>query len=343
MAVSLNGPDNIWTTTRDNIAHIGDELNANQQIVRLEDTYQKFMNSNHVFWVKYRNISDKLRKIFNSVRIFDITIINYGILSMFGYLLVRLTLHYHQLYTRSSLLATIATNIVLYGISDALAQSLSQFFESNHPRRWFTYHGDDLFSPHSRSTATTITLTNDVSRTASEEEINVFVDYGDDDADGMMGAQPYDPHGNISNYQLDSQLSEFDFRRFFGFVTWGFVMAFIQVLWYMFLNAMFNDMPTMVSVLERDLTDQLLFSPISLACFFAYTTIIIEGKTVEEYKDKMYKIYIMTYAVSFSVWFPVQFINFSIMPKKFQVPFSSSVGVIWNCYLSYSNAKSNSN
>ncbi|TID25433.1 hypothetical protein CANINC_002969 [Pichia inconspicua] len=317
MAVSLNGPDNIWTTARKGLTNIGDELSASESFVQLEDTYHRFMNSDHAFWKTYKNISRKCTKLFNSIRIFNITIINYGILTMFGYLLV-----------------------LLFGISDTCAQSLSQLFEGGgHPRTWLTFHDNSIFSENSTPQNTTITLTNDIDRTASEEEINVFVDYGDDETNDSIGAQPYNPDLNMVEYSADSQLSEFDFRRFLGFITWGFIMAFIQVVWYMFLNAMFNDMPTMVSVLERDLTDQLLFSPISLACFFAYATIVIEGGTTDDFKDKMYRVYITTYAVSFCVWFPVQFINFSIMPKKFQVPFSSSVGVIWNCYLSYSNAK----
>lgn len=348
MAVTLDGTDNIWSKTRENLGHLSDKFSVNEQIERLENTYNIVKTSDSLIVKVYQRISTKCTYFANSIRIFNITIVNYGIMAMFGYFLLRLTFKYHQLYTKSSLLATIATNIVLYGISDTCAQSLSQLFEGshNHNQQWFQINGSEIFGRNSQHTpSATITLSHETNDSESEDAVDVFVDYGDDELEGsarFIGARSYEVDIESNRFSTPVDFSGFDFRRFFGFITWGFIMAFIQVLWYMFLNAMFTDMPTMVSVLERDLTDQLLFSPISLACFFAYSTIVIEGRNIYAYREKMLKLYITTYAVSFSVWFPVQFINFSVMPKKFQVPFSSSVGVIWNCFLSYKNANARS-
>lgn len=322
MAIKLFGHDNIIAGTADSVSLVGDTVRD----ARLSDSF------NAMRLEVVRAIHRIGKVVGNDARILNVPLINYGVLSIFGYLLIKLTSKYNHLYTRSSLLATIATNVVLYGISDTCAQSITQFLQGRNGRRT------------RNDSRNIITLHNNIDGYRDNDEYdesNIFVDYGDSYESEYENENPTDLEtgGQLEPPIMDTMTrTGFEFKRFFGFVTWGFIMAFVQVVWYMFLNAMFNDMPTIVSVLERDLTDQLLFSPISLACFFAYTTIVIEGGDMDAYKEKMLKLYVTTYAISFSVWFPVQFINFSIMPKHFQVPFSSSVGVIWNCFLSFRNA-----
>lgn len=334
MAIKLSGPDGLISNTANAIHRVGQELNAHESY---ENTLHAFQNPDNIVIKTWRQISSYFGKIGNSYRICNITVVNFGIFSIFGYLLVRLTSRYHKLYTKSSILATVATNVVLYGISDTCAQSITQFLARKRVSPMFNRPSGNRYSDGG------IRITINNNSDVDLDESNIFIDYGNGE-----GESDYDRElGNDletlpTTYCSNSEEINFNFKRWLGFISWGFIMAFIQVAWYMFLNAMFTDMPSIVSVLERDLTDQLLFSPISLASFFAFTTVVIEGGDLEDYKNKMYKLYITTYAVSFSVWFPVQFINFSIMPKKFQVPFSSSVGVIWNCFLSYRNAASSS-
>ncbi|OBA16494.1 uncharacterized protein OGAPODRAFT_36086, partial [Ogataea polymorpha] len=247
-----------------------------------------------------------------TARVRNVPVPNLLILVIFAYFLARLTTKYHQLYTKSSLVATMATNIVLYGIADTLAQSITaycqqtSFQERNLPYNIATY----------------------LETLVPRRPEDYFVDYGED--------------GEISVHQVEetteSSLPTFQVRRFAGFVFWGFLMSFVQVVWYSFLNAMYKDVPTFVSVLERVLTDQLCFSPVSLACFFTYGTLVIEQGSVDDVKEKLYRVYLSTLACNFCLWFPVQFVNFLVMPKSFQVPFSSGVGVLWNCFLSLRNA-----
>lgn len=344
MAVTLLGQDNIFSTTADSISKVGHDIITDE---RYESAVHAIDISDNAIVKKWQKTSSYLGNLFNSYRLFNITSINYGILTMFGYLLVKLTTRYHKLYTKSSILATISTNVVLYGISDTLAQSITQFLESKDPIGTIGNSNSWMNSANDGNEDVRITLDDD----NTEDSSHLFVDYGEENETDIeegrnIGSKAYvvDVNTNTFHYQQSVYSSTvFNFRRFFGFISWGFIMAFIQVAWYMFLNSMFTDMPTVVSVLERDLTDQLLFSPISLASFFAFTTIIIEQGDAEKYKEKMYKLYITTLAVSISVWFPVQFINFLVMPKKFQVPFSSSIGVIWNCFLSFRNAAASKN
>lgn len=275
----------------------------------------------------------------NCWRLANVPIVNYFILVVFTYLLGKLTTRYHKLYTKSSVLATIAANVVLYGIADTLAQSIPGWVSARRYRIWRKVEcevetanlEEGILSDQYRDNAchNNGETIDGISSSAIAE---TFADYGD--------AIPLAPIPNSGNAKPGGDVVWFNGRRFIGFVIWGFIMAFIQVVWYLFLNSMFKDMPTIVSVLERILVDQLCFSPVSLACFFAYSTMVIEQGTKKDYQKKLFNLYFSTLAVSFSVWFPVQFINFSVMPRNLQVPFSSGVGVIWNCFLSFRNASS---
>lgn len=293
-------------------------------------------------WDALDSLRTKIEKKFDkwtSYRFLNVPIVNYSILIVFGYLLVKLSFRYHKLYTKSSLVATIFTNVVLYGIADTCAQSIPGWVITSREPSFISSVN------HNHSNRVEVTLNSLESGTyrdmeSSEENISTaFADYGD----GIMGSRPYEVEINTNEVTEETfEGLPFNFRRFFGFICWGFIMAFIQVVWYLFLNSMFNDMPTIVTILERDLVDQLCFSPISLACFFAYSTMVIERGSKDDYVTKMVKLYVTTLFCSFSVWFPVQFINFAVMPRNLQVPFSSSVGVLWNCFLSYRNAQSSS-
>lgn len=278
-------------------------------------------------------VEKKLEK-WNSYRVLNVPLVNYSILIVFGYLLIKLSMRYHKLYTKSSLVATIFTNVVLYGIADTCAQSIPG---------WVISSRASLFSRVTHNTRGVEVTLNSLERgtyrdvQTNDDISTTFADYGD----GIIGSRPYEVEINTNEITEDRLVgNEFKFRRFIGFICWGFIMAFIQVVWYLFLNSMFNDMPTIVTILERDLVDQLCFSPISLACFFAYSTMVIERGSKDDYVRKMMKLYVTTLFCSFSVWFPVQFINFAVMPRNLQVPFSSSVGVLWNCFLSFRNAQS---
>ncbi|AOA65062.1 hypothetical protein PP7435_CHR4-0012 [Komagataella phaffii CBS 7435] len=267
------------------------------------------------------------------VRIAKIPLLNILLLVSLSFLLLRLSFHYHKLYTKSSLAATVATNIVLYGISDTLAQSIDCF----HAPQLGAIRLNDIFQRHT----TDSTTPNDLS-----SELSVFVDYGEEEQ--MIQGWSFETRTSNSDtsplpavrYVESDDRPGFQFPRFFGFVFWGFIMAFVQVVWYSFLNQVYVDEPVVVTVLERALTDQLFFSPISLYSFYAYSTLILERGSRQDLHDKLMRLYISTLAVNFCVWFPVQFINFLVMPKKFQVLFSSSVGVLWNCFLSMKNASS---
>ncbi|ODV98488.1 hypothetical protein PACTADRAFT_31879 [Pachysolen tannophilus NRRL Y-2460] len=259
----------------------------------------------------------------------NIPIINYVILIVLSSLLIKLTFHYHRLYTFNSVVATCMTNIVLFGIADTLAQSIASYQKARKLSGTVGVGLSDIEShpsyPNQRKNPSTI----------ADYSVNEFPAHS-------PSSSPYDLKGKFNKLGLDarSDFSRFNFRRFIGFTAWGFLMAFIQVLWYFFLNSSFLNLPFFFTILGRVLADQLIFSPINLYSFFAYSTLILEKGSKEDFNKKIQNVYFSTLVANFSLWFPVQFINFLIMPVKFQVPFSSTVGVLWNCFLSMKNAGS---
>lgn len=135
-----------------------------------------------------------------------------------------------------------------------------------------------------------------------------------------------------------TSLITYDFRRLSLFMVWGFIQAFLQYYWYPILNSLYNEDNLFLSTLKRVMTDQLCYSPLSLAAFFLYSTIVIEGGNKEDIKYKLKTAYLQTLVVNYAVWPAAQTINFLFLPKHLQVPFASTVGVFWNAFLSLKGA-----
>ncbi|ODQ78332.1 hypothetical protein BABINDRAFT_9536 [Babjeviella inositovora NRRL Y-12698] len=262
-----------------------------------------------------------------------IPIINYIIVCILTFFLIKLSIKYTRLYTKNSLLATIATNLVLYGIADTLAQSISAYMKAARQSRMESALG----------------LTDYRTRAHSDSSVNLYSNnsgYYTDDEDDLENFMSYlDTNDGVTLPSIPLAVTyrgvstRFQFHRLAGFMCWGFMLAFIQVWWYSFLQIYSSD-PTIIAIIRKVLTDQLCFSPVSLFCFFNYTTRVLEGGTWEDAKAKLEKIYLPTLVASWSLWIPVQFVNFLLVPRSMQVPFSSTIGVFWNCYLSLRNSAS---
>ncbi|EGW33752.1 uncharacterized protein SPAPADRAFT_135217 [Spathaspora passalidarum NRRL Y-27907] len=291
-------------------------------------------------------------RLINSVRCHNVPVLNFIIIGILGSFLFKLTTKYTGLYMKSSLITIIVTNLVLFGISETMAQSIL-CFRRDQPRMDFRFNepGHSGMSFNSNDIALT---TEDRSEYRDEEEeqgddvasissideegLDRFINYLRQDNESIVENSTID-EGFTSALSPPTQLTYFQFNRLAGFMCWGFMMAFVQCWWYKFLQIYSKD-PKFIEVLRKVLTDQLCFSPISLFCFFTYGTIVLESGNWEQTKQKLSRIYLKTLIINYSVWFPVQFFNFLIVPRNFQVPFSSSVSVLWNCFLSMRNSRS---
>lgn len=254
--------------------------------------------SNHI---NFPPINDKpfIIRLINSIRCYNIPIINFIILLILITFLIKLTTKYTNLYMKNSLITIIITNLVLYGISETLAQ-LILIYRHDQPIISFQIHE------------------------------RIRLDDDDEEEEEEMGVGV-------------TRLTYFQFNRLAGFMFWGFIMGFIQCFWYKFLQIYSEQQQgsknfKFIEVLQKVMTDQFLFSPISLFCFFIYGTIILEDKTWKDTIKKLQRIYLKTLIINYMIWFPIQFFNFLIIPRNYQVPFSSSISVLWNCYLSIRNS-----
>lgn len=294
---------------------------------------------------------DKLKRwqvmLFN-FKIFKVTILHWSLLITWGTLLFHFTYIYRKLYQRTNLIATMLTNILLFGCSDILAQSISCFYSSSSsssslsPSFSFFNPSIILTGFNSNGSIFSNQLNNDDLGYESDNNL-IYNQYGitpansDDEGDYQYNLDQSSNY--INNYDCDSNnLIIFNFWRWGCFMFWGGFIANFQVPWYKILNFLFTSDPSMIQVLERVLSDQLVYSPMFLFFFFTYSNFIMEGGNKETLWIKINKVYISTLGYNLMVWPFAQIINFSIIPKHYQVPFSSSVGVLWNCFLSMKNA-----
>lgn len=278
-----------------------------------------------------RELRTRFNNIF-TVNIWHISLTHWLLLLNWINLLWRFYSRYYQgLYSYNSLFASQISNCLLFGLSDILAQSITCYFNREmDPVPKIIDETVQGLVPYNSVSLPGVDL--DVAEhelmpeSDYEDNLSVFNDYGE-----------YEMRNDDVVMSLERNI-RFQFRRWFGFMGWALIISIFQVPWYKILNAFYTEDPTVVQVLERVLTDQLLYSPVSLYFFFMYSSYVIEKGDKLSFSIKIRRLYITTLGCNYMIWPLMQFINFLIIPKHYQVPFSSCVGVIWNCFLSMRNA-----
>ncbi|SGZ55424.1 CIC11C00000000187 [Sungouiella intermedia] len=290
-------------------------------------------------------------RLLNCVRIHNVPAINLGIISVLAFFLLKLTTKYNELYMKNSLITIIVTNLVLYGISETLAQTLL-CYKSESPRlsirlndtqTTVSFNSDDISFGNTNNEEYEVeeTAPADIDDTIDDENVDRFLDYLRSTDTESINSESANFGTNLTQQLLTTSMpiTYFQFGRLAGFMCWGFIMSFFQCWWYKFLQ-IYSKHPQFIEVLRKVMLDQFCYSPLSLFAFFTYGTIVLENGTWDDTRDKLRRVYLKTLMVNYSVWFPVQFINFLLVPRPFQVPFSSSVSVLWNCFLSMRNSTS---
>lgn len=266
-------------------------------------------------------VRDSVLDFITEYRILRIPLLNWAMIVVYFGWLLRLTLRFTTLYAKHALLTMIITNILLYGLADTLAQTLRTMIAFNPEAR----------PKQSKVFVRYILERGRPRRVVLDEEDDDLLDLGID-PDLLMDEDP--------GSTLPPTAPEvYHFRRLALFSCWGFIISFFQSPWYAFLNSNWTDEPVFLSTLKRVLSDQLCFSPVSLACFLSYMTIVMEHGDKHAVETKLKTVYLPTLAVNYAVWPAAQFFNFMVVPRALQIPFSSTVGVFWNTYLSLKNAR----
>jgi protein Mpv17 len=256
-------------------------------------------------------------------RILRVPIMNWAIMIFYGAFLLRLSLKFKSLYDRHALTTMMVTNILLYGLADTIAQTIGSVA---------------AFKPQPEENASLIFVRYILERGRPRR---VILDEADDDLvelgldDPFMEVNQADFH---THHHPPHNREVFHFRRLALFTLWGIIISFFQSPWYAFLNSAYSNDNKFLSVLKRVLTDQLCFSPISLACLLSYMAYAIEQGGQQGVANKLRTKYLPTLGINWVVWPATQFFNFLVMPSPLQIPFSSTIGVFWNAYLSYRNA-----
>ncbi|CAB4252925.1 similar to Saccharomyces cerevisiae YOR292C Putative protein of unknown function [Maudiozyma barnettii] len=283
-------------------------------------------------------IIHSIKKYIQQIRYFvyeknfcHLTIIHYTLLVIWFSFLINNIAKYQKRYQESRLRASRYLNTILFGCSDILAQSITCYYS----QRIDPIHG--VFG------STTNNLLQRFQSTILPEEPNLDTGYESDSYSvfndyGITPVPSRESHMRSYENTEEPNITKFNFTRFITFSLWGQCISFFQVPWYRILNFFFTEDPSVVQVFERVLADQLLYSPIFLFFFFTYSNFVMERGNKETFKVKIQKLYISTLGCNLLVWPLAQLINFSMIPKPFQIPFSSSVGVLWNCFLSMRNA-----
>ncbi|CDS08717.1 hypothetical protein LRAMOSA10078 [Lichtheimia ramosa] len=139
----------------------------------------------------------------------------------------------------------------------------------------------------------------------------------------------------------------YDPVRTIRFAFYNFCIAPIVGKWYMVLDRYFP-MPAAgtalaatrtkdIIAIKRMAVDQAFFAPSSLAVFFTVMGLVETGKW-EAVKEKFHDAYKPALVANYTVWPLVQLVNFKLMPLQYRLPFVSTLGILWNAYLSWINS-----
>lgn len=311
----------------------GPDLLVNNDSVEIIDSEHPLMSKMRR---KSRMVGEFIMDWLTEYRVLRVPIMNWAIMVLYGAFLLRLSLKFKTLYDRHALTTMMVTNILLYGLADALAQTIGcvaafkpipeentslifvrYILERGRPRRVILDEADD-----------------DLVELGLDDPFMDGVDYEED----VNGPNSHPQHQFTAAPTSPRNREVFHFRRLALFTLWGIIISFFQSPWYAFLNSAYSNDNKFLSVLKRVLTDQLCFSPVSLACFLSYMAYTIEQGGRQGVADKLKTKYLPTLGINWVVWPATQFFNFLVMPSPLQIPFSSTIGVFWNAYLSYRNA-----
>lgn len=215
---------------------------------------------------------------FKLYRLFRVPKRNWLIIIFYAGFLIRLMFLYSVLYVRQRLLTMIITNLLLFGLSDTLAQSLSSLIdfkpdldsfhiryviEKEQPRGLgLSFIGEDS-DEEDGDTLVELGLAEDFVFTAS----NATRPKQRSRADSITSVAPPEQLG-------------YNFRRLLLFMLWGMIQSFAQFFWYSVLNEAYQDDNLFLGALKRVLSDQLCYSPICKYLFFFFPWASEPGLTI---------------------------------------------------------------
>lgn len=95
---------------------------------------------------------------------------------------------------------------------------------------------------------------------------------------------------------------------------------------------------TVRAVAKRVAWDQFVFTPLFLVVWLTSLWSLEVGGPAANVDERLATLMPPVLLANWSLWIPLQAVNFRLVPLKFQVLFSNVVAVAWNFYLSYSTS-----
>ncbi|KAK9452987.1 hypothetical protein V1511DRAFT_463408 [Dipodascopsis uninucleata] len=249
---------------------------------------------------------EKIKTTLIRQHLFYAPLLNWVVIGVFALMILRLMWIFTDSVAANPLVIMSISNILLYGLSDAIAQTVIAIKEHRASSR----------------------RNNSLGIHNNEKPIS----------DGSPFARS---GSNVFTVNNTTNVAAFRFDRLIRFATWGFLLSTVQFKW---LELLEKWIPItydsiVLPVLTRVLCDQLIFTPICLACFFAFMT-FVEGGGRKLLVRKLGSLYVPTLKSNFMVWPAAQIINFRLVPLHFQLPFAATIGIFWNTWLSLANCSS---
>ncbi|KFZ05732.1 hypothetical protein V501_08080 [Pseudogymnoascus sp. VKM F-4519 (FW-2642)] len=216
----------------------------------------------------------------------------------------RLVAKFHGYYAEHPILTMMASNAVLSGIADTVAQSITAIRERALRKPGGPNNRDDPFA----------------------------VEIHELDKRNPFSVEDLIPESKILP-------PPFDFERLSRFVGYGCMIAPVQFKWFQFLSKSFpiTKGSALGPAMKRVAFDQLIFAPFGLCLFFTAMT-VAEGGRKKQVVHKLQDMFVPTLKANYVLWPAVQILNFRVIPIHFQLPFVSTVGIAWTAYLSLTNA-----
>ncbi|KAI0673299.1 hypothetical protein C8Q78DRAFT_1124225 [Trametes maxima] len=146
-------------------------------------------------------------------------------------------------------------------------------------------------------------------------------------AGDVVAQQVFEKKGRDHDFVRTARLA------FYG----GAIFGPILTKWLQFLERLKFSSPTK-GVVYRVYLDQGVFTPMVVGMFFSSMT-LLEGKTIQDAKERIHEAYTPTLIRNWGVFIPTQVINFAIVPPHLRFVTVGVVSLFWNAYLSSVNAK----
>lgn len=137
-------------------------------------------------------------------------------------------------------------------------------------------------------------------------------------------------------FNRDSGL-EYDYRRTVRAITYGsLISAPVAYAWYKFLgNLKFGSRTR--DTITKVLLDQMVYAPFVAIPLYFTVMKYLENRS-ELVMERLREKYWTTLKSTWTVWPPIQLLNFFVVPQHYRLLAVNSFRLGWNCFLSLLNA-----